>query len=252
MTKGNGKRIGWRRAGLITALVLLPLGPVITVAHAAETFENLRTAAPDLDPQILRLALDAVDCSWVREVGRRGLLTVIDYSLASTEPRLWVFDLEKQELLFHELVAHGVNTGENYATRFSNRQGSKQSSLGVFLTGDTYHGRNGYSLRLHGLEEGINHLALDRAIVVHGAWYVSEAFGREHGRLGRSWGCPALDQEVAREVIDTVKQGSLLFIYYPDPSWEESSELLNRCAEARTPTLSEPEPAAQISPISRY
>jgi len=252
LTKGNGKRIGWRRAGLLTALVLLPSGPVITVAHAAETFENLRTAAPDLDPQVLRLALDAVDCSWVREVGRRDLLTVIDYSLASTEPRMWVFDLEKQELLFHELVAHGVNTGENYATRFSNRQGSKQSSLGVFLTGETYDGRNGYSLRLHGLEDGVNHLALDRAIVVHGAWYVSEAFGREHGRLGRSWGCPALDQEVAREVIDTVKEGSLLLIYYPDPSWQESSELSNRCAEARTAAAVEPEPAPQISPISRY
>lgn len=251
MTKKVFERFPWRRALLATVLVFLPLGPMTAVVDAAETFENLRTAAPDLDPQVLRLALDAVDCSWAREVGRRDLLTVIDYSLASTEPRLWVFDLERQELLFHELVAHGVNTGENYATRFSNRHGSKQSSLGVFLTGETYSGRNGYSLRLHGLEDGINHLALDRAIVVHGAWYVSEAFGREHGRLGRSWGCPALDQEVAREVIDTVKEGSLLFIYYPDPTWQESSELLNRCAEAWTAAPLEPEPATQISPISR-
>jgi hypothetical protein len=141
-----------------------------------------------------------------------------------------VLDLEAGRRVFRELVAHGVNTGENWATAFSNTLGSRQSSLGLFRTTSTYQGRNGYSLRLEGLEPGFNDLALERTIVVHGAWYVSEAFAKEHGRLGRSWGCPALPKRVARKVINTIKDGSLLFIYYPDEVWLASSELLNGCA----------------------
>ncbi|NHZ73276.1 MAG: hypothetical protein GWP16_02255, partial [Nitrospirae bacterium] len=160
-----------------------------------------------------------------------SILTVIDYSLPSTEPRLWVLDLDSKQLLFRELVSHGVNTGENFATRFSNREGSRQSSLGLFRTAGTYYGRNGFSLRLEGLEQGINHKALERTIVMHGAWYVSEAFAQEHGRLGRSWGCPALEKDVAPEVIQTIKNGSLLFIYHPGQQWRAQSELLNGCRQ---------------------
>lgn len=194
-----------------------------------KTLELFRTEAPELDHAVLEAALSATECALRNTRVKRKILSVIDYSLPSTEPRLWVFDLEKRELLFRELVAHGVNTGENLATRFSNVEGSRQSSLGLFLTDKTYIGRNGYSLKLHGLEKGVNHNALERTIVLHGAWYVSEAFRREHGRLGRSWGCPAVKKEVAKPLIDTIKDGSLLFVYYPDQKWLSSSDFLNTC-----------------------
>lgn len=187
--------------------------------------ERLATAAPHLDREVLERALFAVDRAVAagREVANPHL-TVIDFSLPSAERRLWLFDLERGRLLRRELVAHGKNTGGKDATRFSNVEGSKQSSLGLFLTGDTYFGGNGYSLRLHGLEPGLNDLALERLIVMHGAWYVSEEHVRSFGRLGRSWGCPALDQRVAEDVIDTIEGGSFLFAY-ADLGMEDSTLL---------------------------
>ena len=189
--------------------------------------ERLGQAAPRLDRRVLRRALDATACAAAQGLSRRDdVLTVIDYSLASTTPRLWVFDLERGTLLWEELVAHGKNTGDNYARRFSNVEGSKQSSVGLFRTGETYWGKNGYSLKLHGLEKGVNDLALPRTIVIHGAPYVSQAFARQHGRLGRSWGCPALTQEAATPVIDRIKNGSLVFVDYPEQTWLASSSFL--------------------------
>jgi hypothetical protein len=198
----------------------------------ASLLADLRTEAPLLNHQVLRMALEASDCAEDRDLADTSILTVIDYSLPSTEPRLWVLDLDSRQLLFHELVSHGVNTGENFATRFSNRVGSRQSSLGLFRTEGTYFGRNGFSLRLEGLERDINHKALERTIVMHGAWYVSEAFAEEHGRLGRSWGCPALEKDAAPEVIETIKNGSLLFIYHPEEQWRQQSEFLNGCRQS--------------------
>ena len=153
-------------------------------------------------------------------------MTIIDYALPSTEPRLWVLDLDRAAVLQNELVAHGQGTGANYAREFSNRNGSKQSSLGLFATGRTYQGRHGYSLYLHGLEPGVNDLAFERTIVIHGAEYVTEHFARRHGRLGLSWGCPALRPEISTEIIDEIKDGSALFAYYPDEAWLGSSEFL--------------------------
>jgi hypothetical protein len=157
---------------------------------------------------------------------------VIDYSLPSTQPRLWVFDVARGRLLFQELVAHGRNTGEKLAERFSNVEGSKMSSLGLYQATDTYYGSNGYSLRLRGLDAGFNDNALARAIVMHGAPYVSEAIAERVGRLGRSWGCPAVRQEIARTVIDTLKGGDLIFAYYPDRKWLNESPMLS-CGESR-------------------
>lgn len=169
---------------------------------------------PGLSPQVLTMALQAVSSAQARGIsGRQDLLTVIDYSLPSTEPRLWVLDLEHGKVLFHELVAHGRGSGANYATSFSNEPNSLQTSLGLFLTGATYQGGNGYSLRLRGLDKGLNDLAEARAIVMHGAWYVSPEQARSQGRLGRSWGCPALSERVAPEVIDAIKGGTFLFSY---------------------------------------
>jgi hypothetical protein len=171
--------------------------------------------AKGLSPAALSAALDAVSQARGRGIsGRADLLTVIDYSLPSTQPRLWVLDLAHGEVLFHELVAHGAGTGDNYAARFSNTMDSRQTSLGLFLTGGTYEGGNGYSLRLQGLEKGVNDRAEARSIVMHGAWYVSHEQIQRQGRLGRSWGCPALSQDIAPRVIDTIKNGSFVYSYY--------------------------------------
>lgn len=185
---------------------------------------SLLRQAPGLKADVLRLALNATGCAAEQGlVKRRDLLTVIDYSLPSTQPRLFVFDLDAKRLLFRELVAHGRNSGGNVASFFSNSPGSLATSLGLFVTADTYVGANGYSLRLKGLEEGINDMAMNRAIVMHGAPYVSRAAIRALGRLGRSWGCPAVRSEIAKKIIDTVRGGSAVFAYYPDKNWLSSS-----------------------------
>jgi hypothetical protein len=189
------------------------------------------SSVPSLNGSVLRLALDAVACARDKgAVTNDRLLTVIDYSKPSTEQRLWVLDLQSERVLYQELVAHGQGSGENYATRFSNNDGTHQTSIGLFRTADTYVGSNGYSLRLDGLEPGVNDNARDRAIVVHGAPYVNETTSKVTGRLGRSWGCPALRPAIARSVIDTIKEGSLVFSYYPDKQWLKTSQFLNGCS----------------------
>ena len=192
-----------------------------------------QAARGTIDPRLLDLALGAVQCA-VRSgaVADPATLTVIDYSKPSTEKRLWVFDLQAHELLYEELVAHGQGSGDNVATVFSNEPDTHASSLGLFLTEDTYVGKNGYSLRLKGLDEGFNHRAGERAIVMHGAPYVSDEFVKKNGRLGRSWGCPALREGVAREVIDRVRGNGIVFSYYPNQDWLDSSRYLNDCAAA--------------------
>jgi len=183
-----------------------------------------------IDEDVLQTALTAHACAVAGgdiSGDEAETLTVIDYSLASTKRRLWVLDLATGEVLFHELVAHGKNSGANRATSFSNESGSLQSSLGVFRTARTYEGKHGYSLRLKGLEPGFNDRAKKRAIVMHGASYVSEAFIAANGRLGRSWGCPALSEEVASDVIDAIEGGTLIVGYYPDEDWLESSQYLH-------------------------
>ena len=144
---------------------------------------------------------------------KNSLLTIIDFNLPSTEKRMYVLDLLKKEVLYVTHVAHGRNSGGNYATSFSNKNGSYQSSLGFYRTAETYNGGNGYSLRLDGLEKGINDLARPRAVVIHGADYANEDFIKSTGRLGRSFGCPALPQDLNKPIINTIKDGSLIFIY---------------------------------------
>jgi hypothetical protein len=225
------------------------IGGVPTAVSGPATAGSVRTArkalkartvmtipsddASGLSPSVLQLALGAVSCavnSGAIETPRT--LTVIDYSLPSTDERLWVFDVPSGRMLFKELVAHGRNTGENMATRFSDVMNSRQSSLGLFVTRETYVGSNGYSLRMEGLEPGFNGNALDRAIVMHGAPYVDAALAKQQGRIGRSWGCPALRDAVARRVIDTVRGGGVIFSYYPDQHWLGGSQFLN-CGQSQ-------------------
>jgi hypothetical protein len=197
-----------------------------SAAHAEHaSLDELARAGPRAP--LLAMAEAAADRYLAQHpVARPHLLTIIDYSLPSTTPRLWVVDRERRRVLFHRLVAHGKGSGENFATRFSNVEGSLQSSLGLFLTEESYVGGNGYSMRLRGLEPGINDRARERTIVLHGAPYARPEFARRHGRLGRSWGCPAVEPEIARQLIDLVRDGSLLFVYGPDDDWLRRSTYL--------------------------
>jgi len=203
-------------------------------SHAASLDESRlgvdREAAvkSGVSAHVLDLALGAVSCGVASgDLQAPATLTLIDYSLPSTTPRLWVFDLRSGKLLFNELVAHGRNSGDNMATQFSDAMESRETSIGLFRTADTYVGHNGYSLRLDGLEPGFNGHARERAIVMHGAPYVDANIAKANGRLGRSWGCPALREAVARQVIDTVRGGGVIFSYYPDATWLKTSKFLN-------------------------
>jgi len=187
--------------------------PVMDPTAALAT--ALRALAPDVRQEALRPALAAWERLRGEGIATRPLLTVIDYGLPSTQPRLWVFDLDQRRLLYRELVAHGRNTGDDLATAFSNEEGSLQSSLGSFVTGATYTGKNGYSMRLRGLDPGRNDHAESRAIVVHGATYVDPDVAHKLGRLGRSWGCPAVRPAIAHELIDQIKDGSVVFAWHP-------------------------------------
>ncbi|MBI9064308.1 MAG: murein L,D-transpeptidase catalytic domain family protein [Marinilabiliaceae bacterium] len=151
-----------------------------------------------------------------RTLKNDSILTIVDFSKPSNEKRFFVIDVKNKKILHKELVAHGKNTGMLFAKNFSNIAQSLQSSLGMYLTAETYHGKHGYSLRLDGVVKGLNDKARQRAIVIHGANYVSESFAKIHGRIGRSFGCPALSYEVSTPIINTIKNQSCLFLYHPE------------------------------------
>jgi len=221
---------------LLGALPSLASDDFLTQTDTPDTLQppsldqTLLRLAPGADARVMRLAARALACA-DPDAER---LAVIDFSLPSTEPRLWVFDLQSQQLLFKELVSHGQGSGNAVAQSFSNIPESHQSSIGLFRTMNSYRGSNGYSLRLEGLEPGVNDLAYERAIVIHGADYVSEDFIEQTGRLGRSHGCPAVRQEVATPLIDSIKEDQYLFTYYPDPEWLASSTFF-RCDRDEAP-----------------
>lgn len=154
-------------------------------------------------------------------------LTVIDFSLPSSEKRMWIIDMEDGIILHFGHVSHGRNSGDLIARKFSNKNSSYMSSLGFYLTAETYQGKHGYSLRLDGLEPGFNDNARERAIVIHGADYAKEDFIKQTGRLGRSLGCPALPHEITVEIIDLIKNKSVLFIYGKDDNYLNQSQILN-------------------------
>lgn len=202
---------------LLTALLLAGQGAV-----AGELLNALHRAAPQLEPRALQGALQALRCVEgevdVADQARR--LAIIDYSRSSLERRLWVFDLAQGRLLQREFVAHGRQSGELFAERFSNLPGSHQSSLGLFRGAESYSGRHGHSLRLDGLEPGFNDKARARALVIHGADYVAPSWAEQHGRMGRSLGCPAVQQEVIRVLVDQLKDGQYLFAWHPQMQQE--------------------------------
>jgi len=248
-----GARVSLVRLVLAVA-ILVVIGPALTdrPASARATIENARaletptvveveTAVAEVkearwtdvevggvNPDVLSLAIQAASSAVERgDAKNPATLTVIDFSRPSTVERMWVYDLARRELLFKELVSHGRGSGRTDATKFSNVPESNQSSLGLYRAAETYIGKHGYSLRLDGLERGVNDRARERAIVMHGAEYVNGAAAKAQGYLGRSLGCPAVRPEVTRELIEAVKDGGLLFAYYPDPAWLAASAYLN-------------------------
>lgn len=221
-----------RRAGVLAALCLfVSSGAVQAVGTpqpmAAPLVTQLARIAPDLNGIVLQKAVSAMECALASGADPAERLAVIDFSLPSSEQRLWIFDLQQKRLLLQDLVAHGSGSGDNYAAAFSNIEGSHQSSIGLFRTSESYTGRHGYSLRMDGLEPGINDLARQRAIVIHAADYVDLNWIDRYGRIGRSQGCPAVRPEVAGMVVDKLKGGQFMFSYYPDEHWLATSEFLN-------------------------
>lgn len=213
----------WLAAGLATFSA--PLLASTAIIPSLE--KSLAKVAPTLDREVLRHALAAMQCALNNGSAPAERLAVIDFSLPSSQQRLWIFDLHSRSLVLHDLVAHGQKSGDNFATRFSNINGSHQSSIGLFRTAESYHGQHGYSLRMDGLEPGINDRARERAIVIHSAHYVDPTWIERHGRIGRSQGCPAVRPEVARMVVDSLKGGQFMFSWYPDQKWLQTSAYLN-------------------------
>ncbi len=186
----------------------------------------LQSEARNINSSVLRLSLRAYVNVKKRGIPVKPILTVIDYSKPSAEKRLWVFDLRNGRELFNTWVAHGRNSGDVNAQSFSNSLGSLKSSLGVFITDEPYIGGKGYSLRLRGMEKGVNDNAYRRDIVIHGAWYVMPSFIKVRGEAGRSWGCPAVGTDLAKPLINTIKKDTLVFAYYPDRNWLANSRFL--------------------------
>lgn len=161
------------------------------------------------------------------KINNLKVLSIIDFTKPSSQKRLFILDVQNYRILFNTYVAHGQNTGQEFATKFSNKPDSYQSSLGFYLTEGTYNGKNGFSMQLEGVENGINDKAGERAIVVHGAAYVSEGYIRSRGYIGRSHGCPALPEKLNKPIIEKIKNGSCLFIYSNDKNYLQKSRILN-------------------------
>ena len=196
-------------------------GPLEHVAQA------IHAQAPNISLRAIVTAIDAYEHVRLRHLTDKPLVTIVDYSLPSARRRMAVANVRTGRVLFYTYVAHGKGSGLDYATRFSNTPGTDASSLGVYLTGHTYYGEHGYSLRLHGLDPHFNSAAYRRDIVVHSAWYVSRTFAQEHGRLGRSWGCFALSRRVESAIVRLIRAGTVLVGYYPDAKWLHSSPFLH-------------------------
>ncbi len=219
--------VGWGPAEFFSSLFApMPTIPANAQDWVAKEVNEINTQADNIDQKVLKLSLLAYLNANNKGIVGNPYLTIIDYSKPSSERRLWVVDMRNDKVLFNTWVTHGKNSGDVMATSFSNEPGSLKSSIGVFLTQTPYTGGNGYSLRLIGLEQGINDNAYRRSIVVHGAWYADPNVILTRGQIGRSWGCPAVSPSTARPLINTIKDNSLVVVYYPDRNWLRHSQFL--------------------------
>lgn len=219
----------WTRRLCIAGLLSFsaPLFAAAAQPTQATLVASLIKAAPGIDREAVRHAVAAMQCAVNNGADKANRLAVIDYAKPSSAKRLWIFDLKQNRLLLRDYVAHGRMSGENVASQFSNRVGSFQSSLGLFRTAESYTGKHGLSLRMDGLEPGLNDSARERAIVIHGASYVDPNLIRSQGRIGRSLGCPAVRPEVARMVVNKLSGGQFLFAWHPSARWAKQSAYFN-------------------------
>ncbi len=221
--------------GLIASSAFHPINSETVISDAVPSansfnaigvYDHLQLSSLGLPSAAFNLAIKGWKKLKAERAVSSDIISICDFTQSSVNKRLYVIDLRQQKLLFNTLVAHGKNTGEEYAHSFSNEPSSNKSSLGFYITGKPYNGKHGLSLKLQGIENGFNDKAEDRAIVMHGADYVSQDFVSHEGRLGRSWGCPAVPFTYNNQIINTIKDGSCLFIYYPDKKYLTASALL--------------------------
>lgn len=199
----------------------------IVVAEKSSLYEELNLSEIGLKQTIFdRAILGWTSMFNKKHLQNAGLLSIVDFSQSSNSKRLYVIDMDKKKVLFNTYVAHGRNSGEEFAHSFANKSESFKSSLGFYITGDTYQGLHGLSMRLQGVEKGINDGAEQRGIVMHGANYVSESFIQQNGRLGRSQGCPAVPVALCYPIVNCIKRGSCFFIFFPDDNYHKTSALL--------------------------
>lgn len=216
--------MGNDRISLISA-VRLPYCK-IKVVPLSEIKQMLFLHADTLSKPLINTILTTIKCTRQRNVHYNNILTIIDYSLPSNKKRLWIFDLNQKKLLFYTYVSHGIKSGTLATNYFSNTVNSQSSSLGIFTTDNAYYGRHGLSLKLTGLDRNINDRAYQRNIVMHAAWYTDSDFINKYGRAGRSWGCPAVPINLAKPIIDLLKNKSLFIVYYPSSNWFLKSKFL--------------------------
>ncbi len=210
--------------------------PATTVAEfAAQAYQQLNFSAGEtLNPVVFEKAVHGYLA--LKEANKLGdqsnILSICDFSLSSNHRRLWIIDMAQKRVLLNDLVAHGAGSGEEMATAFSNKDNSHQTSLGFYVTGETYQGQHGNSLRLIGMDKGFNCAALARGIVVHGANYVNNAYAAANKRIGRSWGCPAVNDAIAQKVIGMIKGGSCMFVFAGDKKYDRTSYWANKSVKA--------------------
>jgi hypothetical protein len=224
--------LAFTKSNKVSTTPLVNTAAIVTinsmVAEKMPLFDSLELGALGLSRQAFEFALTGYNTLLnAGRIKKDNLLSILDFSLPSGKKRLFVIDITTGELVFNTYAAHGRNSGTSVATKFSNKTNSYQSSLGFYITGETYNGKHGMSLRLEGEEKGINDNALARGIVMHSASYVDEEIVARQGYIGRSQGCPALPGNIYKDVIEKIKNGSCLFLYSPDKYYTTHSKILN-------------------------
>ncbi|MCF3108687.1 murein L,D-transpeptidase catalytic domain family protein [Niabella sp. CC-SYL272] len=212
--------ISWRAPAMLPVSAEISSVPMyrmtfgLTVNSHQLIYDSLHLDLKGLSEKAFTYALEGLE--ELKEEGKvlnDSVITIVDFDQPSVNKRMYILDVKNYKLLFNTWAAHGRKSGTLVATSFSNTLSSNKSSLGFYLTDEPYYGGNGYSLKLKGLEPGLNDRAMQRAIVLHGARYVSQESIQELGYLGRSFGCPAVPVELSQPIIETIKEGSILFIY---------------------------------------
>lgn len=211
----------------ITISVSIPAKNISIENEAAEIYDTLQLDKKGLSANAFNYAYKGYKKLLAKGIIKSELLTICDFSQSSKKKRLYIVDIENNEVLLNTYVAHGKNSGREFATKFSNRPSSLQSSLGFYITKNTYYGEHGLSLKVEGLEPGFNDKAYKRAIVIHGADYIEPSWLDHSNYMGRSFGCPAVPDDESKFIVNTIKNGSCLFIYHPSKNYLNKSKILN-------------------------